>query len=76
MLYPFLYKTPRTLDEAVKTVLETSLPPEAVNEVAIDLGVAIMSDYIRNKMAPDVLRYESVGYDLKKLCARLCEVKR
>jgi len=71
-----IQRTPQTLDEAVRQFLHHVLPPHSVSDVAVDVGVAIMTDYIRNKMASDVFRYESMGHELMKICSKLTEVKK
>lgn len=75
-MLPIHQRTPKTLDEAIRQYLTMILPPQSVTDVTVDLGVAIMSDYIRNKMASDVMRYESMGYELMKLCSKITEVKK
>lgn len=69
------YPPPETLDEAVRDLLERAIGPANVHPTLVDVGVAVMSNYIRNKFANDVLRYNLIGYDLKKLCAQICDTR-
>lgn len=67
------YRPSYYLDDTVRVMLEQVLPSDAINDVTVDLCVAILRDYIRNRFHSDVFKSDSDT--LKRLCNRICEIR-
>ena len=73
---PYRTATPKTLDEAVRNILQAFIPPQHFNETMVTFGVAVLTDYLNNKMTSEIIKRRSMSRDLIEVLDHLLGVTR